>query len=51
MKTDVKFENPSDPYLKFRPRIEKNDEKIVEHLLNEVSAINKGENLPKSTLL
>ena len=51
MKTDVKFENPSDPYLKFHPRIEKNDEKIVEHPLNEVSAFNKGENLPKSTLL
>ena len=38
MKTDVKFENPSDSYVKFHIRIEKSDEKIVEHPQNVVSA-------------
>jgi len=42
MKTDVKFENPSDSYVKFLTGIEKSDEKIVEHPQNEVSAPKKG---------
>ena len=44
MKIDVKFENRSDSYAKVRAENEKNDEKIVEHPQNEVSATNKGVN-------
>ena len=29
MKTDVKFENISDSYEKFRPEVEKNDETVL----------------------
>ena len=42
MKTDVKFENTINSYVKFRPEIEKNDKTILEATEDEVSAPQKG---------
>ena len=47
MKTDVKFKNPSDPYVKFCTGIEKNDGEIVEPPQNEVGAPKRGEKFAK----
>ena len=47
IKTDVKFENTIDCYVKFRSEIEKNDEEILEATQDEVSAPKKGKKCAK----
>ena len=47
MKTDVKFKNINDSYVKFCPGIEKNDEKIWEVTQDEVCVPKKGQKCAK----
>ena len=48
MKTDVKFENNSDSYVKFFPGIEMNDEKILKVTQDEIYAPHPQKNWVKN---